>query len=314
LFQFGYTRKYELDYQYPYFIGSWGIGGNILYTENKEIGYTNIDNKIQFIKLYLEPLLLQRFRATLNVYRRNSAFLYQQFQLQYTNRWINDSIASHYNPNYFLNGRNTLYYVSLEYDVRFDKRLFPTYPEGGFMLQANIRKEGLGFAGNYNNLALAFIGEIHTNVLKNLFWGMRFKAKTNLTHQQVPYILNNALGFGSDRVRGYELYTIDGNDFLLARTSWRYKVLNKKYNISKAIGMKAFRILPLTIYTRFTTDLGMTWDRNAKLISNPLNKTLLVGYGPALDILLYNNYILSIEYSLNHLGDTGLYFESSFNF
>ena len=34
-FQQGYTRKYELEYNFPYPKGTWGVGAVISYAENK---------------------------------------------------------------------------------------------------------------------------------------------------------------------------------------------------------------------------------------------------------------------------------------
>ena len=313
-FQTGYTRKYELDYQFPYFWGRWGLGGNIYYTENKEIGYTTVNNKTLFVKLPDEPLLLKRFRVTLNVQKRNSAFLYQSLQLQYNRRWINEEIALNYNPHFFLNGKSSLRFFQLEYDIKFDKRIFPTYPEGGYFMQLNVRKEGLGLGDDYDNLSVAVILEKHVKVYKSLYWGARFKAKTNLSEQNIPYILNSALGYGGDRVRGYELYVIDGSKYLLLKSSWRLKLLEHRYDISDVMKIKAFKVMPLTIYTRLTADAAYVIDDNEDIIANPLNKKFIYGYGPALDILLYNNYVISLEYTFNHFGESAFYFESAFNF
>jgi outer membrane protein assembly factor BamA len=46
----GFTQKYEAMYSYPYFLGNWGLGGTLFYSENKEMCCRTEANHIVFFK------------------------------------------------------------------------------------------------------------------------------------------------------------------------------------------------------------------------------------------------------------------------
>src|SRR5690606_4078534 len=48
--QGGYIRKLEIFYEYPYLWKNWGLTGNVLYAENREIPYISKENKPVFFK------------------------------------------------------------------------------------------------------------------------------------------------------------------------------------------------------------------------------------------------------------------------
>ena len=47
---------------------------------------------------------------------------------------------------------------------------------------------------------------------------------------------------------------------------------------------------------------------------NPLTNNWQYGYGPGIDVILFNNFTVSAEYGITKFGESGLFFESGFNF
>jgi len=311
--QQGYTRKYEIKYNYPYITQTWGMFGEIFYADQKEIGYTTQNNKTLFHQEADERVLLSRFRTSIGAAFRPDVFHFHDFKLEYHHNAIDDFVAREISPDYFLEGQTDLYYFALKYDFVLDKRIFNLYPEGGTMLFANITKEGLGFFDDFNNLSVAVGLEKYFQLGKNTIWGGRFKAKTNLIRNQVAFANNTGLGYGNDIVRGYELYVVDGTDWVLAKTSLRHKLFEKDYSLGQYMMLQQFRKMNLRVFARANLDFGYV-NEPTYTATNELNNRLLVGYGPAIDILLYHTYIMSFEYSINHLGESGLYLRSTFNF
>ena len=80
--QHGYTRKYELKYNFPYISRTWGAFGEIFFANQKEIGYTTINNKTLFEKLDDERILLKRFRTGLGANYRPDVFNFHDFKLE----------------------------------------------------------------------------------------------------------------------------------------------------------------------------------------------------------------------------------------
>jgi outer membrane protein assembly factor BamA len=311
--QHGYTRKYELKYNYPYISQTWGAFGEIFFANQKEIGYATFDNKTVFEKLDDERILLKRFRTGLGANYRPDVYHFHDFKLEYHHNSIDDYIATEVAPDYFLNGETNLRYFALKYNFIYDKRIFNLYPEGGFMFFGNITKEGLGIFDDFNNLSVTAGIEKYFQLGAKWIWGGRIKAKTNLIRNTVAFANNTGLGYGNDLVRGYELYVVDGTDWAIAKTSLRYRLYKKNINWGKYMFLQEFKQMNFRLFLRANLDFGYVNEPTYKN-TNELNNRFLVGYGPALDMLLYHTFIMSFEYSFNHLGEGGLFLSSSFNF
>lgn len=311
--QHGYTRKYELKYNFPYISRTWGAFGEIFFANQKEIGYTTINNKTLFEKLDDERILLKRFRTGLGANYRPDVYNFHDFKLEYHHNQIDDSIAEDIGIDYFLNGATNLRYFAFKYDFAYDKRVFNLYPEGGFMFFGNITKEGLGVFDDFNNLSVSAGIERYFEIGERWIWGGRFKAKTNMVRSTVAFANNTGLGYGKDLVRGYELYVVDGTDWVLAKTSFRYRLYQSNINWGNYMLIQQFKQMNFRIFLRANLDFGYV-NEPTYIQTNTLNNRFLLGYGPAVDMLLYHTFIMSFEYSFNHLGEGGLFLSSSFNF
>lgn len=311
--QHGYTRKYEIKYNYPYLSRTWGAFGEIFFANQKEIAYKTVNNKPLFKKLEDERIMLRRFRTGFGLNYRPNIFNFHDFKIEYHHNSINEYVAEKLNPDYFLNGATDLRYFALKYDYTHDRRVFNLYPEGGYLLFANITKEGLGLFNDFNNLSISTGFEKYVKMGKNWILGGRMKAKTNLIRNKIAFANNTGLGYGNDVVRGYELYVADGTDFILTKSSLRFKVYEKNRNWGNYMFLRQFKKMNFRLFFRINLDVGYV-NEPTYIDTNALNNRLLVGYGPALDILLYHTYILSLEYSFNHLKEGGLFIRSSFNF
>lgn len=311
--QHGYTRKYEIKYNYPYLSRTWGAFGEIFYANQKEIGYKTLFNKPLFQKLGDERILLQRFRTGFGLNYRPDIFNFHDFKLEYHHNQIDEFVATELNPEYFLEGATDLRYFALKYDYIYDGRVFNLYPEGGLLVFLNITKEGLGIFRDFNNLFIKTGFERYYKLGKNWIWGGRIKAKANLIRNTVAFANNTGLGYGNDVIRGYELYVVDGTDFVLGKSSLRFKVYEKNQNWGKYMFLRQFKKMNFRLFLRLNLDVGYVNEPTYKK-TNSLNNRMLVGYGPAVDMLLYHTYILSLEYSFNHLNEGGLFIRSSFNF
>jgi outer membrane protein assembly factor BamA len=311
--QHGYTRKYEVKYNYPYLSRRWGAFGEIFYANQKEIAYKTVNNKPLFEKLDDERIMLRRFRTGFGLNYRQDLFSFHDIKIEYHHNRINDYVAEELNPDYFLDGATDLRYFALKYDFVYDKRVFNLYPEGGYLLFANITKEGLGIINNINNLSISTGLEKYFKFGNKWILGGRIKGKTNLIRSKLAFANNTGLGYGNDVVRGYELYVVDGTDFILSKSSLRFKVYEKNKDWGKYMLLRQFKKMNFRIFLRLNLDFGYVNEPTYKA-TNTLNNRFLIGYGPSFDILLYHTYILSLEYSFNHLGEGGLFIRSSFNF
>jgi len=174
---FGFTRKFELSYLYPYWLrdNKLGIGGTIFYSDNKEIGYKTVGNKTLFGKADDERRLLSRFRIGPEIKYRPDVNNYHAVRIEYHHNKVDSFVSQNLNPNYFLDGKTDLRFFYIEYDYNFDKRLLSYYPLGGYLLFANVKKEGLSVFNDFNNFSVTAGFEKHHAFSEKLIAGTQPK-------------------------------------------------------------------------------------------------------------------------------------------
>ena len=316
IFQQGYTKKYELDYNYPYLneAQTLGIRTNIFYSENTEMGYETVGNKTIFYRdRENDRILLSRLRLNVRLQYRPTLYQHHNFNIEFHRNRIDDFIATELNPDYFLNGLNKIRFFRLNYEYRYDKRVYFLYPEGGYQFGVNVDKSGLGIFKEFNQFSAFVFGEIYHKPKDRLILTQSVKAKTNFTREKVAFANNTGLGYGSNIISGYELYVIDGTDYILTKSSARFNVIDQVINLGKTMPIEAFRPLSLRVYLTFNFDTGYV-NEPTYIETNSLNNRWIYGYGPGIDIIMYNNWLFQIEYSFNQLGDKGVYIHNSISF
>jgi hypothetical protein len=107
-------------------------------------------------------------------------------------------------------------------------------------------------------------------------------------------------------MNGYELYVVDGEDYLYLKTSQKYNFLSGDLNLNKLINLRQFRHIPYDFYFTLNLDAGYV-NNNTNFALNNFTNRMLYGYGAGLDFLLYHN-LFRFTYSINHLGEDGFYF------
>ena len=310
--QGGYIRKFELAYDYPYLWNKWGLSTNVLYTENREISYKTVSNKPVFYRSDDNKKVFFQHRASISLLHRANALHFQTLRLEYINATTDTFISGTLNPDFFGTRSNKIRYFLIDILARYDNTVYPLYPLGGHKLELNIRKEGLGIFNDVDNLWISASAEQHTPVLKNLIISNKIKFKIQTLHNSLPYFLNNALGYGENNITGYQLYVMDGRNFILSRNTLRYRILDKDFKTIK-YAPNQFKIMNAKLFIRFNFDVGFSDDPvfNAE---NPLTNHWQHGYGPGVDVILFNNFTVSAEYGITKFGESGFFFESGFNF
>mgnify|MGYP006139606093 FL=1 len=116
-----------------------------------------------------------------------------------------------------------------------------------------------------------------------------------------------------DYVRGYEYYVVDGQSYWLSKTAAKYALIEKTTFDIPYVKMKQFNKSHYSLYLGVFSDLGYVID-NQNQEQNSINNSILWGKGIALDYVTYYDKLLRIEYSINALGEKGvfLHFSSPF--
>ncbi len=310
----GYTRKLELTYDRPNVIGDqdWGFGTSIFYSDRREISYKTEGNKPLFYEHPDERFLLKRFRVGGNLIYRPNTFLDQLIRLEFHKNDIDQVVAEDLNPDYFLDGKTGIRFFYLEYDLQIDKSDYNLYPSRGHKFRLNLKKEGLFVFNDIDNAFLLTEYSYFTPLVGDLNYGAWFKARANLSRAKIPFSNNTGMGYGDFLITGYDLYVMDGPDYIGLKNNINYKFLDKEFKLFKWFP-RQFRVLPMKLYLRFNYDVAYI-NEPTYADTNFFNNTWIYGFGPSLDIIIFNNYLFSIEYGINQRNEKGIFLQSGVSF
>ena len=305
----GFKEHYLLAYEVPYFNKNKtvGINTNLQLFRRKKTHFATEENKLN----YLESDTFNSIDYDLNTevtYRKN---IHQTHKLKFTylHTSINDSIAA-LNSNYLGNNLSNTSIYTFEYIFEYENRDYINYPLHGFALSFATKKH-LSATSNVKHLELSTKLEKYIEPYKHLYIGSSFKAKCSTDGNQ-PYFIQKALGY-EDYVRGYEYYVVDGQSYWLSKTAVKYALIEKTTFDIPYVKMKQFNKSHYSLYLGIFSDLGYVVN-NQNQEQNSINNSLLWGKGIALDYVTYYDKLLRIEYSINALGEKGvfLHFSSPF--
>ncbi len=311
--KYGYTRKYALSYEFPYVnkAQTLGVSADIGYWRNKEVNYRTERSKQVFYRTE-EGFIYERFSSGLGLTFRPQLRSFHNLNIGFSQLRVGDEVARDLNPHYLLEGRHRLRFFSLRYDYFRENRDVAPYPWSGSFCYGTLIKDGLGIFGERDGLTLL------TGYGKYLPWGERWslglemRTKLSLIRSRQPYRDNRGLGFGRHTLRGWEYYVIDGMDMGLAKSSLRFRFAEYNFNFGKMMPIGALRRMPVRLHLSLNNDLGYVNSPYAH-VDNPHSNRLLWGGGIGLDIVLYYDKVIQIQYSVNDLLENGLFLHLSMN-
>ena len=300
LVQMGYNKLFNLAYRVPYVNKAMTIGMNagITYATGREIFYATQNNKLLFYTSNNYPYQYVQCRIGAS-YRGEYATVHD---LLFTgNRSSISNELYTLNSNYF-GGRKSMQWFELQYAWHYNQTDARVYPTQGKEWKGKLLLRELNTTRPSLQFQYATEGNWYYKL--NHKWSMAHHAKARLSFASlpVPYYFNRAMGFKASYIRGYEYYVIDGSHYVQSRNALRYQLVNKVLN-QHLVPLMTY--IPLRIYVKAYNDMGWVYDLpNSR---QPLNNRLLIGYGIGVDIFISYYARMRIEYSLNHLGENGLF-------
>ena len=304
--QFGFTNKYELVYRLPFIDRKqqWGVSLDASYSRNKEINYTTLDDHQQFFRSP-DQILRRQFRVRAAATLRRKRQVSHTWEMAYWLNSIGETVRDELNTDYFL-GKLEQSYTSLSYEFSADTRDIRPYPLHGGFLQARVEKSGLG---NWEDVNALYISSLFKKYLFfSQHWSMELigAGRLALLRHKQPFANSQALGYGSHYIRGYELYVIDGLDYLYGKTSLRYQLLDRTVYFGDLVPFPNMRQMPYRLYLALNNDMGFA-NNPYYGDGNKLPNHLLWGYGLGLDLVVYYNKVFRLEFSRNRLGENGVF-------
>lgn len=306
--QFGFQRRFELLYRFPYIDKKQkhGLSFDFTYAETKNAAVRTNDHKYEFLKDE-KILRTNRFGGLTYTYR-NSFYQIHSVKLDYFNTFFEDTLNSE-NPLYLKNGKTSQSYASISYGFNSDHRDYIAYPLKGHLITIWVTRNGL--------LPDDDLSKLETTVTYSKYFDLKkgFYLSNNVvgyasTPDDLSYINFGVLGLRKQFVRGYEIYVIEGPQFIINKTTFKKLIFSQTYRWDD-MPLEQFRHIPLAIYLKTYADLG--WVKNYEPYSElglntRLSDKLLTGAGFGIDIVGSYDVVVRLEYTFNAEGERGFFF------
>jgi hypothetical protein len=302
----GYTHQSNFRYQIPFIDKKlrYGLAFGWQNATQKEINIATKLDKQVFYKT--QDIIQEGYRANASLLYRPNLFERHSFQLGMGRNEISDS-ALLYQVNYLPSHQKTFSYVdaALSFSsIRFDYNAYPTKGQStDFILYQRFSK-------NSNLSSVQFRKVLVRPFPKSNFVFLESNSIVKFLPNQ-NYIDNKLLGYGNLQMNGLDYYVVDGTAASILKASFHHAL--GAISLKNKLTPKRIPIIKYQFWLKAFSHLGYVYSEKP-VNGNRLNNTLLRTAGIGLDIVGIYDFVLKIDYSLNQLGDKGLYLRTGFNF
>ena len=299
--QGGYTYKYALAYNLPYFdrVMHAGIGLVAGYSRNREVNYITQNNKQVYLKT--EQFIYKNWYGGLSFSYRKNIRTRHLLSLTYHDLTVGDTVVA-LNPDYLPDGSTHQRYLGLEYRFSYTGADHWAYPLRGFNLIVDLSQQGFGWPDQVHMTQLQLMMARYMPLFPRVYLAMGFRTQIQLPVHQ-PYFLRQDMGYYENYLRGLEYNVVDASAFGILKTNLKYQI--GKWNIHLPLIPEKFAHVPLAIYAKCFGDVGYGYDPYHE-ISHLSNRWLFTG-GVGIDFVTFYDIRLRVEYSFNQFGQNGLF-------
>lgn len=304
--EFGFLPNYGISYSNPYIdkAKKTGIAVGMSYATNKSLPFRTWNDKLDYFNS--EQLNRERLNAFIKLTRRNKFYGFHVLDARWVNVQISNTFAK-LNPNYLLDSRTSQRYFQLAYSFSYDRRDNVQYPLRGFRYGISANKSGLLPGDDLNQASLFGWYNRYYALNKRWFFNSGLTARVSTPLRQ-PYAQTIGLGYKANLVRGYELYVIDGQHFVLWDNELKYRLFSFEKTFPW-IPVRQLSTIPVTAYLNSFADLGYVRNYYPELSSTKLGNRLLPGAGLGLDVVTFYNMVIRTNYTVNGLGEGRFFFQ-----
>jgi hypothetical protein len=302
----GYTHQTTLRYQLPFIDKQlkYGMGLGWAQFNQRELNYATLGNKQVFLRT--EDIIRKGYRVNTNVTYRPNLFERHALQVGFGNESIADS-AFAIAPIFLPNRKKSFSYIDINWSyskVRFD---YNAYPTKGASTEIALAQR---FSKESNLSAIQFRQIVAHRITPNRFIFAE-SLTIGRTMQQSNYSDRKLMGYGLMQMNGLEYYVVDGNAASVFKSAIHQRI--GSYTVANPLTKKFLPSVKYTFWIKAFSQLGYVYS-SEKNKANPLANSLLRTAGIGLDIISIYDFVLNVEYSINQLGDKGLYLHGGINF
>lgn len=301
----GYSREIEVAYDRPNTGKNLihGFGGGFLVSGLQELNIITSGNKQVFVNRDSIPgagyFMQTRLNFSLRYYYRPAIRTRHFFRLSFNQVKI-DSTVLVFNPNYFLNNRLSVFYPEFSYTVNYNDIDYVPYPTRGLLLEGGLVQRGF----SPDMFMTQLMGKSYEafSFAPKMYFVSQDYGVLRLPFKQ-PFYNQQLLGYGDYYMRGLEKYVVDGVGLLLARNTIMRELV--RFNVP-FLKNTSHDHIPFRVYAKTYFDLGYVLNRYNS--QNSLQNTMLYSGGAGIDVVTFYDFVFRIEYSINQLGEKGLFF------
>lgn len=294
----GYTSQFQFEYEQPYADKSLKHGFKLgfSYSYNHELNYATLNNQQEFSDTLGG---IKKWLAHVDYSYRPGLRTYYNLRLSYVHQQV-DSAVIKANPHYFFNNKTKLGYPELSFSMSHFQVDYIPFPLKGWMGEFEFLKKGVNKEMNLWQLSGRYARS--WDLQQNNYYMVQASAMLRLPFHQ-PFVNQRMFGFGDFYMRGYDGYVVDGVAGALVKQSLRKKLLY--YNLPTHLKSRSHSSIPFTFYGRIFGDWG--YAHNPVDPQNSLTNRMLYSGGIGLDIVSFYDFVLRMDYSINQLGQKGLF-------
>ncbi len=307
--KFGYNELYGFDYTIPYLNKkeTLGLGVGLSFGRTREVSVKHVENQLIYYKDD-NQYVMNGIGSFLSLIYRREIYNTHTFRFEYDYRNFADTLLV-INPEFSIDGLTTLQFLSFVYQFKHDHRDYKPYPLKGHYFDLEVAKRGLGILEN-GGLDVFYVlttFRMFFQLGNRWYYASGLNSKFSNDADQ-PFLIQRAIGYGRDIVRGYEYYVVNGNNFGIFKNNLKFALLPQRdYNID-FIKSEKFKRVYYAFYLNAFVDMGFADNFNPQSeLINSLENSLLVAYGLGLDFVTYYDLVFRFEFSFNRMNEHGFY-------
>ncbi|MCX7862459.1 MAG: hypothetical protein N2449_05635 [Bacteroidales bacterium] len=299
----GFREQYGFAYTIPHIFQSQTTGVEIkaLYFRQKQLAFKNINNKPLYVSS--NNYLYSNYDVSFELTYRPKLYAIHSFEISFEKHQINDSLYI-LNPDFIYDSIQQISFPSFSYYFRYDRTNSVSYPTKGYFFEQIISYQGIPNS-KLNIPTINIKAAYYYSFLSRIFNAHGISTSYSYL-KDYGYLTHKAFGYRT-APRGYELYLIDGNAYILFQNSVRYMLIKPHVKNIYKLKNERFAKFHYAFYLSINGDLGYVQNK----FSEPLTNQLLYGYGLGIDFVTYYDITLRTEFSVNQLGKKGIYFHFS---
>lgn len=301
--QIGYTQQLAFTYALPYFDKSFhnGLGITFAYSRNRELNDSSSMNKQQFYRQDDNRFLREVFSFGFSYAYRRAINTRHEVLLTYNMEKVSDSVALHA-PSYLGPGRRRVQYMDLLYRITYTNADSWIYPLKGISLQGEVEKLGFVPFNDVDHWKIRGKVTRYWQLFPRTYGALGIRGQAKFPADQ-PYMNQKAMGYQEDYLRGLEYFVVDGTSFFIIKSTLRREIYS--FNVKLPWIPERFNTIPVRLLLKAYSDAGYTYSRRSG--NGFLSNTMLYTWGVGLDIVSFYDSCVRLEYSINQLGQKGLF-------